>query len=708
MKTGLIGGCLAGMLLLIGCSTRPPAPWPTRASNPTITTFVLTLTPALTQTPTPDTPTPYLTRTPRPTHTNRPTHTPGPTSTPRPTSTPIPTRTLTFTPGPSATPLPTTTPNLTPTIPPVVENTLLPQPAAPITLDNISQVAELARWGKGSVTDVRYSPFGRFLLVETTTGKYLYDSATLEPVELTEERWQLNFTEKTKRELKWLDGTIQVWQDGYFVSNLEGVLFTHPNVFSPDGDLVAALINLPTIGIWRVNDGKLLHSLFPVGVQGDGTLCYTQIAQIVFSHDGQYLASTCTEGQVYLWRVADGSLINTLHEDPNRDMSPGSLCFSADDSLLAAGLMFGTTRVWHVPDGELVQTFTNEGAVYWMNAGGLAFSPDGENLVTGFQNGEVLIWRVSDGELLSRLHGLTPSGNGLDFSSDGKLLAASAWKGALVWNVADGRLQNELVWQPGALKLASAARKVLASWDGLPAEVERLVVSPHGKYLAWYMSDAMDTIQVWDLTSGSQSLMDQERAIFPLGVAFSQQDELLAFGQDGTRITFWKVGDEAHAPVETFPTKYLSAFGKFSPDGQFWAWGGDYDNPLKVNRASDGHRFKTTVMNCVNNFVFSPDSVTILIHQCGSIDLWRVNDWSYIQSLGDPDYFYSPVYSPDGQILATGDVVGNIYLWRASDWTFLRTLEGHTRGVASLAFSPDGRLLASSSRDGTVRLWGVR
>ncbi|MCL4871419.1 MAG: PD40 domain-containing protein [Anaerolineae bacterium] len=64
-------------------------------------------------------------------------------------------------------------------------------------------------------------------------------------------------------------------------------------------------------------------------------------------------------------------------------------------------------------------------------------------------------------------------------------------------------------------------------------------------------------------------------------------------------------------------------------------------------------------------------------------------------------------FSPDGQLLATGDSRGTVWLWRVSDGRLLKTLTGHQQIITELTFSPDGAWLLSGSQDRTVRFWGV-
>jgi len=62
-------------------------------------------------------------------------------------------------------------------------------------------------------------------------------------------------------------------------------------------------------------------------------------------------------------------------------------------------------------------------------------------------------------------------------------------------------------------------------------------------------------------------------------------------------------------------------------------------------------------------------------------------------------------FSPDGQLLATGDTDCNIRLWSVKTGQLLVICSGHTHWVRSVAFSPDGQIIASGSADQTVRLW---
>lgn len=66
--------------------------------------------------------------------------------------------------------------------------------------------------------------------------------------------------------------------------------------------------------------------------------------------------------------------------------------------------------------------------------------------------------------------------------------------------------------------------------------------------------------------------------------------------------------------------------------------------------------------------------------------------------------YFSASFSPDGQLIATGDNKCNIKLWEL-DGTLIKTLSGHKGAVYDTRFSPDGQILASGGADNTIKLW---
>lgn len=60
-----------------------------------------------------------------------------------------------------------------------------------------------------------------------------------------------------------------------------------------------------------------------------------------------------------------------------------------------------------------------------------------------------------------------------------------------------------------------------------------------------------------------------------------------------------------------------------------------------------------------------------------------------------------------GIMLASGSHDKEIRLWNTTTRESVRTLTGHDKQVASVAFSPDGSMFASGSYDTKIRLWNT-
>jgi len=154
----------------------------------------------------------------------------------------------------------------------------------------------VARLGKGSVSEVAFSPDGSILAVASSIGVWLYDAHTYAEIGLMESN---------------------AW-----VASI---------AFSPDGSLLASGSWDNTIKLWDVKSRTNIATL-------EGHTSY--VSPVAFSPDGSLLASG-SYGEVKLWDVRSRTLVATL-EVPYVN----SVAFSPDGSLLASGSDDGTIILW--------------------------------------------------------------------------------------------------------------------------------------------------------------------------------------------------------------------------------------------------------------------------------------------------------------------------------------------------------------------------
>ncbi len=424
------------------------------------------------------------------------------------------------------------------------------------------------------------------------------------------------------------------------------------------------------------------------------------VAAVAFSPDGRVLASASADGAIKLWNVSTGLELRTLAA---QSASVFCLAFSPDGKLLAAGIGF-QVKLFDVTTGAEIRAL--KGHVRSVNS--IAFSTDGRMIVSGsgdafYGKGEstIKLWEASTGALRLTLPGHAEPISVVAFSPDGKLIASGSKDEKIkLWDSATGRMLRTLEGDSGVILslafsvdgsrlISSGSERTTTFWDtgtgrrletirGHPDLVTADAQSPDGKILASAGSDR--TIHLWEMTTGnlSQRLTGHLGAVYAL--AFSPDGKTLASGGAEQMLKLWDVASGRE--LRTLGRRgILDGTVAFSPDGKILASGG-IGPTLKLWDLTTGQEPR-------------------------SLKGAAIPRPQHLNRVSMTDAVSSLAYSPDGKILASGNLNDTIELWDAVTGQRLRALVGHTHMVGSIAFSPDGKILASASNDASIRLWDV-
>ncbi len=201
---------------------------------------------------------------------------------------------------------------------------------------------------------------------------------------------------------------------------------------------------------------------------------YESVDDLCFSPKNNTLAvvgykNGTNKQAITLYNADTGKKIKQLFIQANsKDMLPTCLAFSPDGKYLASGVA-NTKRgiyIYDINTGSQIKYIAHNADISV-----LKFSPNGLNIAGGGTDNNVNIWNVKSGKLLRTLKGLNDYILTLDYSSNGKYIAAAGmdhtctfkiWKtstGALVQSLdQEGPDINSLCFSPDNKSLAVGFR----------------------------------------------------------------------------------------------------------------------------------------------------------------------------------------------------------------------------------------------------------
>ena len=579
-----------------------------------------------------------------------------------------------------------------------------------------------ARFGKGWINDIEFSPSGDLVSVATTIGVWTYDVHSGNEVNLfTGDMSGANAIAYTSDggtlAIAHWDRTVGLWDVNSHLPTAPYFTFTgHPGpiyavAISPNGRMIASggagktsRDNAEPDGLIRMWDLQT-KELRPI-------LRYkSPVSTIAFSPNSRWIAGGSGDGTIRVWDAGTGDLI---HEFNDHTESVWKVDFSPDSKWLLSVSLDGRGFLKNlVHSGERSIPLEENGTFSIYAA---SFSPDEENdgytFATGSGNKRIQLWKMptNNSNKLS-LNNFSLKGHNdsvwiLAFSKDGQNLASGSLDGTVrLWDLDLRRERIKIAGHTGGIKALAYTEdnRLLACGTGLDG-----------------------ILRLWDAGTSGQLSTLLDHANLNKAIAFSSDGKTLASaGSEDDTILLSNVTQIFNSNLEDSLIHSLignqhgiTALALSSPVR-------DPRSPSVPNRLASGgkdariHLLDITTQSKLTTLRGAESTITALTFDPTSTRLFSgedngiVREWNALTGIerfkfkSSFNAITALAFSPDPRFLAVGDEMGKIRLFDFAEQRQKFIFTQHTRKITALVFDEDSRTLFSGSEDGTILRWDM-
>jgi len=193
------------------------------------------------------------------------------------------------------------------------------------------------------------------------------------------------------------------------------------------------------------------------------------------SPNGKYLVTGSWDNTIKIWDIENELEIRTInaHEE-----YVNKVCFSPDGNAVMSCSKDSTIKIFNIADGKLLKTFKNSDKVL-----SVSYAPDQKSIISS-DNNEIKIWDILSGAVVRKMEFHSALELNLCISPCGKYIAAYDFGEITIFNFNTGKVYNKLIL-------------VKDEYNGTATDMR---FSSDGKYLlASYYKGA---VVIWDVNIG--------------------------------------------------------------------------------------------------------------------------------------------------------------------------------------------------------------